>query len=142
MTHCPQSSMKTILVIAKRAKVMFLHDFCHSVTEWGEVTPDASWDRSHGHRGGGQPGAGKCDNTHPHWTGSQSPTTPSLDRITPTIPHQSPRQDHTHPSRQDDTPQTGHIWALRSMHMCRQYASYWNAFLFLNFCKNVRGMTI
>ena len=40
--------------VAKRAKVMFSQEcVTHFVQERGKETPNASWDRSHGHGGGG-----------------------------------------------------------------------------------------
>ena len=60
--------------VAKRAKVMFSQaSVCSTL---GGVTPSASWDRSHGYRGGGQ----RSEVNHPlgqhfPWTG---PTSPSI----------------------------------------------------------------
>ena len=123
--------------LTKRAKVMFLQVFVIlSPTRGGGVTPNASWDRSHGHRGGecttpprtrsqhlpldntslppGQhlpppPGPGHNTSLPPSWT-----TPPSL-RPWTTPPSLPPPPSGQHPPG-----------------LCtgRQYTSYWNAFLF------------
>ena len=69
--------------VAKRAKVIFSQTSVCSTR--GEVAPDASWDRSHGHGGRWT--------SPPPWTGPRPPS--PLDR-TPTPPPHIPGQDtHT-----------------------------------------------
>ena len=57
---------------------------CHSVTEQGEETPDPSWDRSHGHTGGGQKREGSVTTPspagHDH---NHLPRVPPSHRMTP-----------------------------------------------------------
>ena len=90
--------------IAKRAKVMFLLAcVTHSVQVSGDVTPNASWDRSHGYRGGGRwsdPG-GETSTTPP-----QTGPPPPRDRTTPYPPTHTPDRT-TPPDRKGHWPPPG-----------------------------------
>ena len=87
--------MSLILIVtarvAKRVKVMFSQAFVCS-TAGGGVTPNASWERSHGQGGGGQ-------HLPPPQTELHQPLPP--DRITPTPPDRTTPtpfgEDHTYP---------------------------------------------
>ena len=80
----------------------------------GEVTPDASWDRSHGHGGGGPVLGGGVN--HSPWVKGQPP--PPGSKVNH-LPYQGQRLTTPPPSRMHTE--------LRSMG--RRYVSYWNAYL-------------
>ena len=109
--------------------------------EGAGVTPNASWDTSHGqNRGGGcsevnQPPP-PPDRTTTPWTAAPLPldrTTSPLDRTTTPAGQQKSTPWTTPPpppsSGQNLPP--GYIWELRSMG--GRHASYWNAFLLFLF---------
>ena len=129
---------------------------CHSVIlRGGGVTPNASWDRSHGHGGGvvtwlgggvvTWPGGGGRSGLHlPPWPGSKVTTSPPRQHLPPPGQHLPPLDNNslppgqhlpppwtTPPSPLDNTslpPRPGSKVTTPPLPP-GQYASYWNAFL-------------